>query len=398
QPEPMVSRMRITHSILLNVLARPGNPIMSVRRMIHRSAETKAAKAQLQRRDIGILRELLVTDVVVINDAPAEWRNGVALTVDLQADFALNQPLSPFALAAFELMETESPAYAVDMVSIIEATLDAPRQILTAQLRKIRDEEMGRLRAEGAEYNERMKVLDELSYPQPLAELLNQQFEIYRQGAPWLAEFELQPKSVVRDMYERAMGFGDYVNYYGIARSEGVLLRYLTDAAKALRQTIPQELRTEELDLLQQWLETIIVTTDSSLLEEWENMMTDDVDQLIADHESLAPPEPPKLPDNESVFGVMVRNAMFHRVQLFGDEQDVRLEALDYLPDGAVPFTSDNWADALDDFFNQYQDLDDSPAARAPAFFRMNTSPDLSSGELADVGATTGDYWLVTQV
>src|SRR5690625_3351768 len=114
------------------------------------------------------------------------------------------------------------------MVSMIEATLESPRQVLTAQLRKVRDEEMSRMRADGYEYNQRMNVLDTLTHPQPLAELLDQQFELYRQGAPWLAEFELQPKSVVRDMYERAMGFGDYVNYYGIARSEGVLLRYLT--------------------------------------------------------------------------------------------------------------------------------------------------------------------------
>lgn len=398
EPEPMMSRMRITHSMLLNILARPGNPITAVRRMILRSAETKAAKAQLQRRAIGILRELLVTDVVVAHDTPDEWGNRLELTVDLQADFALNQPLSPFALAAFELLDPNSPSYAVDMVSIIEATLEAPRQVLTAQLRKLRDEEMARMRADGLEYNERMNVLDNLTYPQPLGELLNQQFELYRQGAPWLAEFEVQPKSVVRDMYERAMGFGDYVNYYGIARSEGVLLRYLTDAAKALRQTIPQELRTEELDLLQQWLETIIVTTDSSLLEEWENMLTDDVDQLIADHESITPPEAPQLTETTAVFTVMVRNAMFHRVQLFGDEQDTRLETLDYLPDGAVPFTSDNWADALDEFFDHYEDLDDSPAARAPEFFRINTRPGLSAAELADVGATADDYWLVSQV
>lgn len=398
EPEPMVSRMRITHSMLLNILARPGNPVTAVRRMILRSAETKASKAALQRRAIGILRELMVTDVVEVQDEPDAWGNRLELTVELQADFALNQPLSPFALAAFELLEAESPTYAVDMVSIIEATLEAPRQVLTAQLRKIRDEEMARMRADGYEYHERMNVLDKLTYPQPLAELLDQQFEIYRQGAPWLAEFELQPKSVVRDMYERAMGFGDYVNYYGIARSEGVLLRYLTDAAKALRQTIPQELRTEELDLLQEWLETIIVTTDSSLLEEWEHMMADDVDQLIADHESLSPPEPPKLTDTVGVFTVMLRNAMFHRVELFGDEQDARLEALDHLPDGAIPYTCDNWADALDDYFGAYEDLDDSPAARSPEFFRIDKAPKLSSAEMADVGAQDGDYWLVTQV
>src|SRR5699024_8051660 len=165
-----------------------------------RSAETKASKAQLQRRAIGILRELLVTDVVVVNDTPDEWGNRLELTVELQADFALNQPLSPFALAAFELLDIESPSYAVEMVSIIEATLDAPRQILAAQLRKVRDEEMTRMRADGAEYNERMNVLDNLTYPQPLGELLAQQFELYRQGAPWLAEFDIEPKSVVRDM------------------------------------------------------------------------------------------------------------------------------------------------------------------------------------------------------
>src|SRR5699024_6089154 len=164
---------------------------------------------------------------------------------------------------------------------------------------------------------ERMNVLDNLTYPQPLGELLNQQFELYRQGAPWLAEFELQPKSVERDTYERAVGFGGYVNYYGVARCQGVLLRYLTEAAKA-------------------WRQTIIITSGSSLLEEWENMLTADVDQLIADHEAITPPEAPKLTETSAVFTVMVRNAMFHRVQLFGDEQDARLESLDYLPDGAV--------------------------------------------------------------
>lgn len=176
------------------------------------------------------------------------------------------------------------------------------------------------------------------------------------------------------------------------------MLRYLTDAAKALRQTIPQELRTDELNLLQEWLETIIVTTDSSLLEEWEHMMADDVDQLIADHESMSPPEPPKLTDTVGVFTVMLRNAMFHRVQVFGDEQESRLEALDYLPDGAVPFTSDNWADALDDYFGTYEDLDDSPTARVPEFFRVEKHPELTAAEMADVGAAAGDYWLVTQV
>ena len=112
----------------------------------------------------------------------------------------------------------------------------------------------------------------------------------------------------------------------------------------------------------------------------------------------ITPPEPPKLTDTVAVFTVMVRNAMFHRVQLFGDEQDARLEALDHLPEGSVPFTSDNWADALDDYFGTYEDLDDSPVARAPKFFRIDTAPKLTSAEMAGVGAAADDYWLVSQV
>jgi hypothetical protein len=56
------------------------------------------------------------------------------LTVDLQEDFALNQPLSPLALAAIELLDRESPEYPLDVLSVIEATLDNPRQVLAAQL------------------------------------------------------------------------------------------------------------------------------------------------------------------------------------------------------------------------------------------------------------------------
>ena len=60
-------------------------------------------------------------------------------------------------------------------------------------------------------------------------------------GHPWVADHELSPKSVARDMYERAMTFAEYVGFYGLARSEGLVLRYLADAYKALRQTVPDE-------------------------------------------------------------------------------------------------------------------------------------------------------------
>jgi len=61
---------------------------------------------------------------------------GVRLTVELQPDFALDQPLAVFALATLELLDPASPEYALDVLSVLEATLDDPRQVLSAQRKK----------------------------------------------------------------------------------------------------------------------------------------------------------------------------------------------------------------------------------------------------------------------
>src|SRR5262249_60010557 len=117
----------------------------------------------------------------------------VRLTVDLQLDFALNQPLSPFGLAVLELLDRESPEYALDVVSVIESTLDNPRQVLAAQQHRARGEAVERMKAEGLEYEERMALLESVTYPQPLVELLEHADEVYRQGDPGGGASELAP-------------------------------------------------------------------------------------------------------------------------------------------------------------------------------------------------------------
>ena len=121
---------------------------------------------------------------------------------ELQLDFALNQPLSPFALAVFELLDRESPTYALDVLSVIESTLDDPRQILAAQQNKARGEAVGQMKADGVEYEERMERLQDVTYPKPLSDLLDAAYELYRRGHPWVADYELSPKSVARDMVD----------------------------------------------------------------------------------------------------------------------------------------------------------------------------------------------------
>ena len=160
----------------------------------------------------------------------------------------------------------------LDVLSVIESTLDDPRQVLSAQQFRARGEAVAQMKADGVEYEERMELLDDVTYPKPLQDVLEAAYDIYRRGHPWVLDYSLSPKSVVRDMYERALTFPEYVAFYGLARSEGLVLRYLAEAYKALRQTVPDEAKTEELTDLIEWLGEIVRQVDSSLLDEWERL------------------------------------------------------------------------------------------------------------------------------
>src|SRR5690606_37705734 len=214
----------------------------------------------------------------------------ISLTIDLQPNFALNQPLSPFALAVIDLLDPESPGYALDTISVIEATLDDPRPVLSAQEHLARGEAVAAMKAEGIEYEERMELLESITHPKPLEELLEAAFETYRSSQAWAADFELRPKSVVRDLYERAMTFNEYVGFYSLGRSEGLLLRYLSDAFRAVRQTVPESAKTDELHDLVEWLGELVRQVDSSLLEEWEELSHPAAE---AGDEPVVPPAPP---------------------------------------------------------------------------------------------------------
>ncbi|MFT4470090.1 DEAD/DEAH box helicase [Arthrobacter sulfonylureivorans] len=373
-PEPLTSSFTISHAMLLNVLERPGDPFTAAKRLLTRNHETRASQLKLIRKALGIYRELVVSGLVERLDAPDEYGHRVRLKVDLQPNFALNQPLSPFAVASLELLDAEGGSYALDVVSVIEATLEKPRQILSAQEKKARGEAVAAMKADGIEYDQRMALLDEVTYPRPLAELLEAAFETYRRGAPWLGDFELAPKSVIRDMYERAMNFAEFVQFYGLARSEGIVLRYLTDGYKALRQTVPADALREDLADIIAWLGELVRQVDSSLLDEWEELAAGKgAADLAAEHaaESVLTKEPPKLTDNIRAFRVMVRNELFRRVELFADEQEEELGVLD----AEAGWDADRWAEAMDAYFEEYDDIGTGPDARGPALLIIEEQP-----------------------
>lgn len=355
QPETLTSHMQITSAMMLNVIARGGDVFGNMRSLVYDNHESRANQRLLALRALGIYRTLLQSGVVERVDGT------VRLTVDLQPNFALNQPLSPFALAAFELLDPESPSFALDMISIVESTLDDPRAILSQQEFQARGEAVGAMKAEGIEYDERMELLEQITYPKPLDELLGAAFETFSSSQPWIRDFELRPKSVVRDMYERAMSFGEYVAYYKVARSEGVVLRYLSDAYRAASQTIPEHLKTEDLHDLIEWLGELVRQVDSSLLDEWSELIAGvDNGRFDRPDEPVVPPAPQRLSSNTRAFRVLVRNEMFRRVQLAAREDVESLASLD--PDFGVS----GWDAALDAYFAEHDEILTGADARSP--------------------------------
>ena len=396
-PETLTSHLEVSHSLILNMLDRPGDGCAALRKLLVDNHETRPRQRALIRRSIAIYRSLLASDVVERLDKPDKHGRTVRVKVDLQIDFALNQPLSPFVLEAIPRLEVEAftraadarahdgdetadetitPAtYALDVLSIVEATLDDPRPILMAQLDRLKGEVIAKLKAQGMEYDERMEVLGKLEHPKPLRDFTYDLFDQYRQAQPWAADHNIRPKSVARDMYEKAMGFGDYVHYYKVTRSEGTLLRYLGDAYKGLVQTVPEEAKTDELIDLTEWLGELVRQVDSSLLDEW-SALHDGTDSASAaeaiDHARHRLDEgPPPVTANRRAFTVMVRNEAFRRVELAATESYWRLGELDE----EAGWTAARWEEAMAPYKAEHATIGLGPDARNAARFLVDEAP-----------------------
>ncbi|GAA1005931.1 DEAD/DEAH box helicase [Streptomyces sp. F-3] len=369
EPEPLTSRFRVTHAMLLSVIARPGNAFEAMRRLLEDNHEPRKQQLRHIRRAIAIYRSLLDGGIVEKLDQPDAEGRIVRLTVDLQQDFALNQPLSTFALAAFELLDPESPSYALDMVSVVESTLDDPRQILVAQQNKARSEAVAAMKAEGVDYEERMERLQDITYPKPLEELLFHAYRTYRKSHPWVGDHPLSPKSVVRDMYERALSFTELISFYELARSEGIVLRYLASAYKALEHTIPDDLKSEDLQDLIAWLGEMVRQVDSSLLDEWEQLANPEEETAEEAQEKADQVKP--VTANARAFRVLVRNAMFRRVELAALD---RFEELGEM-DAESGWDAEAWGAAMDKYWEEYDDLGTGPDARGPKLLLIEEEP-----------------------
>ena len=166
QPEALTSHFVVTHAMVLNVISRPGDAFAAMRHLLEDNHEPRERQRRHIVRAISIYRGLREAGVVEELPEPDPEGRRVRIVGDLQLDFALNQPLSPFALAALELLDRESPDYPMDVLSVVEATLDDPRPVLYAQQSKAKGEAVAAMKAEGIEYEQRMVLLEDVTLAQ----------------------------------------------------------------------------------------------------------------------------------------------------------------------------------------------------------------------------------------
>ena len=372
QPEALGSRFDVSHSMLLHLLDRPGDGCAAVRRILSTNHDSRDRQRRHILRAIAMFRSLVDAEIVEQLAEPDDLDRMVRVHVDLQDNFALNQPLSLFAVEVLELLDPDDPGHALDTLSVIESVLENPAVILARQLDHAKTELITELKSDGVEYDERMRQLEEVTWPQPNREMLWDAFTAWATHHPWVGGDTVQPKSIVRDLFERAMTFREYVTFYGIKGSEGMLLRYLSDGYKAMIQTVPTAMRTDDVDDIIEWLGALVRRTDSSLIDEWERMT--DPDLADVEPEDVRPPVPDDITTNRRAFHVMIRNEIFRWVTLLAAQQ--YHAAVEQLAAGAGGWTATDLQAALEPYWEEFDEILTDVTARGADKFEVTEAAD----------------------
>ena len=279
-PEMLTSRFRITHGMVVNLVQRDAEEDVaerdnfdSLRELIGLAHETEHRQRQLLSYAAMLVRSMNRSGILKIERDTKSDYMWVVVNEDLQWDFNLFQALALYMVEAIEVLDPDDPDYPLDVVTLVEAILEDPRAVLYRQVDKAKGDLIARLKAEGVPYEERMEKLDEVTHPKPNAEFIYRTFETFRKAHPWVRGEDIHPKSIGRDIYEGYHSFVGYVRSYGLQRSEGVLLRYLSQLYKTLSQTVPERAKTEPVYDVISFFRTMLEHTDTSLLEEWESML-----------------------------------------------------------------------------------------------------------------------------
>jgi hypothetical protein len=281
---------------------------------------------------------------------------------DERSALRFSAPLMTFAIEVVATLDRDDPGYAVDLISVVESVLDDPRQVLFAQQSTAKGLEVARLKAEGVQYEERMERLESVTWPRPLAELLETCFTTYRAHHPWVAAGP-SPKSILREMLEGGDSFATFVRRHRLERSEGLVLRYLTDAWRTLDRSLPDAAYTDTLDDVIEWLGALIRATDATLLDEWARLAGEPVhDHLALEAPQAARAGPPP------AWRTAVRTAAFGWVELLATRRYGELAERSGWGDRQL-------AEAMAPFWTEYDALLTDADARSASQFALAEEP-----------------------
>jgi hypothetical protein len=164
-------------------------------------------------------------------------------------------------------------------------------------------------------------------------------------------------------MYEGCMDFNDYVREYGLARSEGVLLRHLSQAYKTAVQNVPETSWTEEFEDILAFLHGLVRRTDSSLIEEWELLVSGPLQK-----EEIAEGTPEEEPERDitadpRAFKARVRNELHVFMKALADRNYEGACGL-LLHNQDDPWTAQRLEEEMAPYYEDHTAIDVSPRAR----------------------------------
>lgn len=375
-PEKLDSSFVLQPNLLLNVLSRDGEDgCAAMKALIEDCHEPAIRKSQLRRRGRKIFRSLVEGEVLTI--IPIKDRTDsrkVRVNIDLQQDFSLNHALGLWLLDTLPKLDAEAPEYVFNILSLVEAIVENPTVILRKQLDKIKGELVAEMKADGIEYDERMERLEEVTHPMPGADFIYDTFNDFVREYPWIEKESIRPKSIAREMFENYQSFEDYIKHYQLERSEGVLLRYLSEVYKVLAQTVPDQIKTEEVWEAEEYLRSELRRTDSSLVDEWEKLRDPSYQAPeLAETKRESKPVIVPITQNESRFERLVRAAVMEVVKhLARKNYDGLNESISNAPDWTKA-TLDTY---LSDYLETHERIRLDPEARSRNHCRISKDKD----------------------
>ena len=390
-PEPLASRFEITHGVLLNCLQSrtPGGGYKRLVSIIGRSHGGPRDKRNERRRAAAAFRTLRHAHLIDVVTTEAVRGRVVEVSGELQRDFSLNQTLSLYLLEALSVLDRGSPTYALDVLTLVEAIVEDPDAVLRKQLDQVKSQRMAEMKAAGVEYDQRIAELETLEWPKPNRDFIYATFNDFAERHPWVGETNVHPKSIAREMYERFTSFDDYVRDLGLERSEGVLLRHLSQVFRALEQTVPVAARTEPVLEVLAYLRSLLRDVDSSLLDEWEGLS--DPERRL---EKASAPRPVVDPVAERRALVATIRVELHKLVRALARRDYPAAARLLAAGESEPWSAERLAAALAPFWAEHTALLTTPEARRPDRTHLDeTSPRRFRAQQVLVDAEGDEDW-----